>query len=319
MNFRTLDLNLLRVFDIVMVERHVTRAAERLAMTQPAVSNALRRLREAMGEDLFVPGPTGVTPTRRAEALWPTVRAAIKSLQEAIEPAGFDARTDDRDFTIAMADATAAVLMPVLVERWMRSGVQSTLRAVGLDSRDPRPLLERGDADVAIGFFPEVAHEIVAEEGRGPVHLDPLYACEYVAVVRPGHALATAPRLALDDYCAAQHLRVNFAGRRRGFVDEALSLLARTRRVVLTVEHFSTAARVVGRTDLVATLPRSYVLAVDMRPPLVCRPLPFELTPIRVGMMWHRRDERDAAQRWLRSALVEAGTQVAGELADGRA
>ena len=93
MNFRTLDLNLLRVFDIVMVERHVTRAAERLAMTQPAVSNALRRLREAMGEDLFVPGPTGVTPTRRAEALWPTVRAAIQSLQEAIEPAGLR-RTD---------------------------------------------------------------------------------------------------------------------------------------------------------------------------------------------------------------------------------
>lgn len=318
MNFRTLDLNLLRVFDVVMAERHVTRAAERLAMTQPAVSNALRRLREAIGDELFVPGPTGVTPTRRAEALWPTVRAAIASLQEAIDPVGFDPRHDGRDFTIAMADATAAVLMPVLVENWMRAGVASTLRAVGLDTRDPRPLLERGDADVAIGFFPEVAREIVAEEDRGPARLDPLYECEYVAVMRPGHTLAEGAALTLDDYCAALHLRVNFAGRRRGFVDEALTRLGRTRRVVLTVEHFSTGARVVGRTDLVATLPRSYVLAIDTRPPLVWRPLPFDLTPIRVAMMWHRRHERDPAQRWLRAALVETGTQVGQQLAAGR-
>ena len=318
-NFRTLDLNLLRVFDVVMTERHVTRAADRLAMTQPAVSNAMRRLREAMGEELFVPGPTGVTPTRRAEALWPAVRGAIASLQDAIDPAGFDALRDARDFTIAMADATAAVLMPVLVEHWMQSGVVSTLRAVGLDSRDPRPLLEGGDADVAIGFFPEVTREIVADEGRGPARLDPLYECEYVAVMRPGHALAAGASLALDDYCAALHLRVDFAGRQRGFVDEALARLGRKRRVVVTVEHFATAARLVGRSDLVATLPRSYVLAVDARPPLLWRPLPFELTPIRVAMMWHRRHERDAAQRWLRAALAESGAQVAQQLSAGRA
>src|SRR5688500_13085837 len=120
MNFRTLDLNLLRVFDVVMAERHVTRAAERLSMTQPAVSNALRRLREAIGEELFVPGPTGVTPTRQADALWPAVRSALRSLREAIEPDGFDPQRDARSFTVAMADATAAVLVPPLIAAWRR-------------------------------------------------------------------------------------------------------------------------------------------------------------------------------------------------------
>jgi len=103
MNFRTLDLNLLRVFDVVMTERSVTRAAERLAMTQPAVSNALRRLREATREDLFTPSSTGVTPTRRAEALWPTVRAALGGLREVFEPRAFDPQSDARSFTLAMA------------------------------------------------------------------------------------------------------------------------------------------------------------------------------------------------------------------------
>src|SRR5881628_3116746 len=93
MNFRTLDLNLLRVFDVVMTERNVTRAASRLAMTQPAVSNALRRLRESTGEDLFIAGSTGVTPTPHAESLWPAVRSALGGLREALEPQTFDPRT----------------------------------------------------------------------------------------------------------------------------------------------------------------------------------------------------------------------------------
>jgi DNA-binding transcriptional LysR family regulator len=114
-NFRTLDLNLLRVFDTVMAERHVTRAAEKLAMTQPAVSNALRRLRESIGEELFVPSSTGVVPTPHASALWPAVREALGSLRDAFDPPAFDPQTADRRFTLAMADATAAVLMPPLV------------------------------------------------------------------------------------------------------------------------------------------------------------------------------------------------------------
>lgn len=314
MNFRTLDLNLLRVFDVVMLERHVTRAADHLAMTQPAVSNALRRLREALGDELFVPGPTGVTPTRRAEALWPTVRATMQSLQAAISPGGFDPLRDEPVFTLAMADATAAVLMPALVDDWRQRGVRAPLRIVGLDSRDPRPLLEQGGADVAVGFFPDVAREIASEAGRGTARLDALYGCRYVAVMRRDHPLASSGELDLDAYCQAEHLRVDFAGRPRGFVDEALARLGRSRRVVVTVEHFATAGRIVGRSDLLTVLPRSYVGATGFEAELTWRALPLELPSISVGMLWHQRHEHDPAQRWLRGALAAVAGQVAAHL-----
>ena len=311
MRFRTLDLNLLRVFDAVMDERHVTRAAERLAMTQPAASNALRRLRDALGDDLFVPGPTGVAPTRRAEALAPTVREALRALQQAIEPPSFDPRVDARAFTLAMTDATAAVLMPVLMRRWADAGAVATLTVVAIDSRDPRPMLDHGAADAAVGFFPEVAQALAADPDAGAARLEVLYRNDYVAVMRAGHALATRAAFTLDDYCDARHLRVNFAGRPRGYVDDALARLGRSRRTVLTVDHFSTAACVVGGTDLVTTLPRGFVRATDPGHALACRALPFDVTPIDVGLLWHRRHAHDAAQRWLRAELKAAGERIA--------
>ncbi len=313
-NFRTLDLNLLRVFDVVMVERNVTRAAERLAMTQPAVSNALRRLRQATQEELFVPTSMGVVPTARAQALWPGVRASLNQLQSLLSPQDFDAQRDERHFTLAMADATAALFVPVLAEALQREHAQVDLRVVALDTRDPRQLLERGDADVAVGFFPDVGAALASAGSSGLAQLDPLYSCEYRCVMRRGHALAQPGALSLDAYCAAQHLRVSFASRPRGFVDAALAQLGRQRRVMITVSQFSTAGSVVQQSDLITVLPRSYVPATGFAAELVHRALPFELPAIDVGLLWHRRHEQDTAQRWLRSTLAQAAARVAQTL-----
>ena len=114
-NFRTLDLNLLRVFDEVMAERSLTRAARNLSLTQPAVSNALRRLRETLGDDLVVRNGQGMAPTPRALALWPTVREALRQLQTSLAPGEFEPANANTTFVLAMADATAAELMPHLV------------------------------------------------------------------------------------------------------------------------------------------------------------------------------------------------------------
>ena len=308
MNFRTLDLNLLRVFDVVMTERNVTRAADRLAMTQPAVSNALRRLREATHEELFTPSSTGVTPTRQAEALWPSVRAALGGLREAFEPQAFNPETDTRSFTLAMADATAAVIVPALVRALDAEQAKVDLRFIPLATRDPRALLEHGDADLALGFFPGLAAVLAAEAdpGPGPIVLERLWGCEYVCVMRRGHPLAARKALSVDDYCAAQHLRVSFAGRPRGFVDEALALLGRERRVMITVNQFHSAASVVRQSDLLTVLPRSFVPATGFEADLACRALPFELPEIDVSLLWHRRHEHDPAQRWLRETLIAA-------------
>ena len=305
MNFRTLDLNLLRVFDVVMAERNVTRAAQRLAMTQPAVSNALRRLREATGEDLFVPGHAGVTPTAQADALWARVHGAIDELRVAFERQAFDAAHDARSFALAMADATATVLAPSLVAA-LPAGSSVALRVVPLDSRDPRPMLEHGAADAAIGFFPDVAAAVASEGDSAPFAVDALYRCRYVCVMRRGHALA-APGATLDlaAYAAARHVRVNFAGRPRGFVDEALAREGRERRVVLTVNQFATAARVVHDSDLVTVLPRSFVTASGLADGLAVRPVPLDLPPIEVTLVWHRRHLRDAGHRWMREMVAD--------------
>lgn len=303
MRFRTLDLNLLRVFDAVMVERNVTRAASVLAMSQPAVSNALRRLRESVGEDLFIPGPAGVTPTPNAAALWPAVRDALAGLRDTFEPQDFDPRNDERTFTLLMADATASVLVPPLLAALEQQRSRLELRVEPLTSRDPRQPLERGSADVAVGFFPDVERLLAASGSLGDFMLDTLYGCEYVCAMRRGHRLAARDALSLDDFCAASHARVNFTGRPHGFVDEALTRLGRSRRVVLTVNHFSTAARVVRQTDLLSVFPRSYVAVSGVGADVVVRDPPFELPRIEVGMLWHRRRERDLAHRWLRRTI----------------
>jgi DNA-binding transcriptional LysR family regulator len=304
MNFRTLDLNLLRVFAAVMLERNVTRAAAQLAMTQPAVSNALRRLRDSVGDELFVTAPGGVVPTPHAEAMWPEVHAALDRLSEALDPQDFDPARDERSFMLSMADATATVLMPAFVGTLSAERARALVGVLPLTSRDPRPQLERGSADLSVGFFPEVAAELAAEGPPGSVVLDPLYRCEYVCVMRRGHPLAGAADLTLDDYCAARHVRVNFAGRHRGFVDAALTAAGRGRHIALTVNPFSTAARIVHESDLLTVLPRSFVAASGFAEGLAVRRMPVPLPPIEVGMLWHRRHERDPAQRWLRRTFA---------------
>ena len=312
MNFRTLDLNLLRVFDVAMTERNVTRAAERLSMTQPAVSNALRRLREATGEDLFVASSTGVTPTPRAIALWPTVRAALGDLRQALEPQAFDPASDARTFTVVTADANAALTVPRLADQLQRDAPGVDLRFMPLTSRDPRPLLEHGQADVALGFFPDVAATLAAAGAQSLFQLDPLYDDAYVCVMRREHPLARHAALSLEEYCAADHLRVSFAGRPRGFVDEALALLGRERRIRITVHQFFTAGAVVHQSDLLTVLPRSFVAATGHAASLAVRPLPFSLPRIDVGLLWHRRHEHDAGQLWLRAAVTDACAAAVG-------
>ena len=305
LNFRTLDLNLLRVFDVVMAERNLTRAAERLSITQPAVSNALKRLRESVGEELLTRAPSGVRPTPRAEALWPEVRSALGNLQAALAPGEFDPQADAASFRIAMADATAALYMPPLVSHIEHSQALVDLRVLPLTTRDPSPMLERGDADLAIGHFPETVAALASQGSESALRHAQLHASEYVCVMRAGHSLADR-ELTLDAYCAARHLLVSFSGRPHGLVDQALAAQGRERRIVLTVNQYFTAGRVVAQSDLLAVLPSSLVGATGYRERVVTRPLPFHLAGLHVAMLWHRRHERASSHEWLRTRLVEA-------------
>lgn len=305
MNFQTLDLNLLRVFDAVMAERNLTRAAARLALTQPAVSNALRRFRESVGEELLTRVAHGVVPTPYAEKLWPEVRAALAQLRAVLDPGEFDPRQDAVNFQLAMADATAAVILPPLIAHIEAENALVNLRIVPLTTRDPRGLLERGDVDVAVGYFPEALAELGTRGQQSALHHQRLSDSEYVCVMRRGHPL-TSGELTLDAFCAAHHLLVSFSGRPHGFVDQALSGLNRTRRIVLTVNQFFTAGRIVSRSNLLTVLPASFVDATGYQGQLIERPLPMVMPRIHVEAMWHMRHERVSSHQWLRARLVAA-------------
>jgi DNA-binding transcriptional LysR family regulator len=311
-NFRTLDLNLLRVFDEIMAERSLTRAARTLSLTQPAVSNALRRLREALGDELVRRGGAGMEPTPRALALWPSVREALRSLQASLAPNVFEPASATTSFVLAMADATAATLTPGLVQTLETEAPGVSLRLVPLTTRDPRRLLDEAAADLAVGYFPAVLADLTAREQAGEAVAfahQRLYGGEYMCVMRRDHPLASGA-LTLDRYCDARHLLVSFSGRPWGFIDEALASLDRQRRVVLTVNQFFTAGRVVASSNLLTVLPRHFVGQTGMASELVLRELPFEAPPVHVEALWHRRTHHSSAHQWLRQAMMRAASHA---------
>jgi DNA-binding transcriptional LysR family regulator len=304
-SFRSLDLNLLRVLDAVMAEGSLTRAAAALAMTQPAVSHALKRLREALGQELFVRTAHGMRPTPQAEALWPHVRMALAGLRQALAPGDFDPRRDAVQLRIAMADATAALLARGLVDGIEREAALVNLRFLPLTTRDPRRLLEEGEADMAVGFFPEVITNIVTQGDDSHLRHARLYATRYVCVMRQEHPLAEEP-LTLDAFCSAHHLLVSFSGRAHGYVDQALAGLGRQRRVVLTVNQFFTAGQVVAGSDLLTVLPERFLQATGGMHSLLVRELPMTLEPVHVEMLWHLRDDASPEHQWLRDRVKAA-------------
>ena len=303
-NFRTLDLNLLRVFDVVMAEGSITRAAQRLSMTQPAVSNALKRLRDSLGEDLLTRAPRGVQPTAFGEALWPQVRSSLGQLREALEPGDFDPTVETRVFRLTMADAAAALMMPALMARFEVLGAHCHVEVRPLLDRDPRNLLGHGDIDFAVGHFPEAVAALVAQGRVAPLRHRRLAQSRYVCAMRRDHPLAAEP-LTLDAFCAASHVLVSFSGRPHGFVDHALASLKRTRQIALTVNQFFTAAHVVAASDHLTVLPARFLRLTGLQDRLVERELPVAPGAVYLDALWHVRHDRSAAHQWLLARFDE--------------
>ena len=311
-NFRTLDLNLLRVFDEVMAEKSLTKAARNLSITQPAVSNALRRLRETLGDDLVRREGHGITPTPFALILWPHVRAALDQLQSALVPQQFVPTEARNSFVLAMADATAAELMGGLGQALEKQAPQVSIRVVPLTTRDPRNMLHDGVADLALGYFPAVLADLTAKAQSGEAvafEHHRLYDGEYVCVMRRGHPLADK-QISLDSFCAARHLLVSFSGRPYGFIDEALASIGRQRRVVMTVNQFFTAGRVVVNSDLLTVLPKHFVPTTGIATELFTCNLPFKVPTLHVDALWHRRKHAMSDHLWLRETLMGVSRQV---------
>lgn len=298
------DLNLLVVLDAVMAERSVTRAAERVRLTQPAVSHALSRLRALFRDPLFVRTPAGMEPTPLALELGPRVAAVLGEVGAILAPGGaFDPAASERAFAIGMSDYAAAVFLPALARRVGRAAPGVTLLARHTSHAVGIGTLDAGEAELVVGHFPEPPRHLEAEL---------LYREGFLCALRAGHpALAAGGGLDLEAYLGCSHLNVSLRGEPSGYVDRVLarSRRGRRRRVALTAGHFLVAADVAAATDLVATEPERVLRPAAARLALeLCRP-PFRVPPFDVVQMWPRRLTGDAGHAWLRGqvrAAVEA-------------
>lgn len=304
MNFATFDLNLLRVFDALMRERSASRAGMRLGLSQPAVSNALRRLRQSIGDPLFVRDGNVMLPTPLAERLAGRIRDALAEVEQAVSAeARFDPARADRHFTLLGADFFSLLLMPDLSERIARVAPTVSLRLLDSARGDVETLLRDGTIDVALERpldLPDwIARRtlfrspfaIIAARGHREIRK---------AGVKPGTALP------LDLFCALPHAIRSIDGSVRGHIDEALDRVGRKRKVVLAVPHFQAVAMAVARGRLIAAVPVQYAEAVAENLGLWLFEPPVPVDVPEIHMYWHRRYDRDAAHGWLRQQIFDA-------------
>ncbi|QIE26064.1 PCP degradation transcriptional activation protein (plasmid) [Caballeronia sp. SBC1] len=297
-DLRGIDLNLLVSLDALLAESNVTRAAQRLHLTQPAVSTQLARLRQIFGDPLLIPAETGrgMTRSTRALELMEPLHVALKNLEAVVRhQPSFDPHTDHRSFVIAANDNATAVLGQRLMEQLPTlAGPGVRIAFIVADQPSMATRLERGEIDLLLGSERMVPASMKARK---------LFDEHFVVVQRKGHPRGTAP-LDLDTYCALDHVLVSTSGGSfHGFMDEHLDALGRERRVVLSVQHFTLVPELLARTDYVSTLPARF--AERYRERLDIFELPFEARGFTLFAAWPPRNQADPAHVWLRDTLAE--------------
>ncbi len=296
MSLERLDLNLLEVFNHLLIERRVSRVALKLGVSQPAVSNALARLRKLLGDELFVRTPLGMQPTPYAEQLGQTVGQALGQIRVALQrPRHFEASRSERIFTVGMTDIGEIYFLPRLLARLreVAPGVRlSTVRNTAGRLKDD---LAEGRVDLALGLLPDLQAGFFQQR---------LFTQRYVCLLRRGHPLA-ARRLGLKEFSAAEHVVVVAAGTGHHEVDEWLQTRGVERHVRLSVPHFVAIGHILAASDLIATVPER--LAQRMSEPfgLLSLKHPAALPSAAIHAFWHERFHRDPANQWLRGLVFE--------------
>ncbi|OWV96333.1 LysR family transcriptional regulator [Rhizobium sp. R693] len=294
-DIRTLDLNLLRTLDALLDERSVTKAAQRLGLTQPAVSGMLTRLRKSFEDPLFVRTQRGIVPTLRATQLTGPLKQVLADVERLFQPSVFEPSMADFTVAVAASDyALVAVVAPFLAQLRLRaSGIRVAIRSA--DHARIQAQFESGDIDLAL---------ITPEEAPPDLHARGLFDERYVCALRAGHPDGRSTPLTLDRFCELDHALVSYSGQQFwGVTDDALTKVGRERRVVLSVNSFMALTDVLRRTDLIAVVPRRLVSDGDG---LVTFEPPVDIPGFTKLAVWHERTHRDPGHRWVRSILFEA-------------
>lgn len=296
MNVADLDLNLLRTFDAILREGSVTVAGERLGLSQPAMSNALARLRRLFNDPLFVRTPRGMLPTPFARRVAGPVQQALDLIHTTLtQQSGFDPRTTARAFRLQLSDVGEMVFLPALLERLARSAPRVRIEVQQLRQEEIGDALAAGEIDLAIGFLPELTGALVQRR---------LFRDRYVCLGRAEHP-GVGARVSLAQFLAASHVLVSAEGSAHEIVERTLREQGLERRIALRVPHFMVVPMILARTDLIVIVPLRLAQALSKFGRFKTLGLPVDIPRLDVKVHWHERFDQDPGNRWLRELVIE--------------
>ena len=301
MNLSKVDLNLFIVFDAIYTEANLTRAGQIVGITQPAVSNALSRLRETFNDPLFVRTAQGMVPTPMAQNIIGPVRNALQLLRVSVQESRiFNPLQANKTFRISMTDLIEAVILPPLFQRLRRQAPAAQIESFLAKRRETTKELAAGRIDFAVdaplNTDPQVRHVKLLED-------------RYVCAMRKGHPLAK-DKISLDDYLSLTHIHISSRRSGLGLVDLALGKMGIQRKIALRSQHYLMASQVMQQTDMAMTVPESFA----HRHGLHAVDLPVNDVPAQeTHLYWHESTDQDPANRWMREQLIELCQQVCAQ------
>src|SRR5438067_6720836 len=292
------DLNLLPIALALYDELSVSRAAQTLGMSQPAVSMALRKLRTTFNDPLFVRAPRGVTPTPRAHALIAIARPLVTELQQGLlAEEQFNPGLSTRPFTFALSDVGEMVFLPKILERLRAHAPRAGIRSVSMPPHEIAEGLEKGEIDLTIGYFPDLTRQSFFQQR--------LFTHHFACLIRTGHPLR-AKRLTLEAFLAMEHAVVRAEGRSQEIFERFLERKKIRRKIALLTPHFLSLPMIIARSDLVATVPHAIGvyfsrLSLELA---IARP-PLDVAGFDLKQHWHRKFHNDSRSQWLRAQVAE--------------
>ena len=293
MNLNKVDLNLFIVFDAIYTEANLTRAGQIVGITQPAVSNALARLRETFNDPLFVRTAQGMVPTPMAQNIIGPVRNALSLLRVSVQESRiFNPLQANKTFRISMTDLTEAVILPPLFQRLRRLAPAVVIESFLCKRRETTKELAAGRLDFAVdaplNTDPQVRHVKLMQD-------------QYVCALRQGHPMAK-DKISLDEYMGMTHIHISSRRNGLGYVDLALGKMGLQRRIALRSQHYLMASQVLQQTDMVMTVPERFARRHQLK--YVRLPV-NDVPPLETHLYWHESTDQDPANRWMREQMIE--------------
>jgi DNA-binding transcriptional LysR family regulator len=295
MELKDIDLNLLVIFNQLLIERKVSKVAENLGLGQPAVSNALARLRKLFGDELFLRTSSGMQPTPFADQLAESIGYALGMIHGAINVKNsFDPATSKRRFSVGMTDIGEIYFLPLLMEKLQKLAPAVSISTIR-NTINLKDAMEAGHVDLAVGLLPQLKAGFFQRR---------LFTQQYVCMFRQGHPLGKK-KILPSDFFATDHVSIVSAGTGHGMVDEILDKNSPQRKVRLTVPHFVAVGHILQSTDLLATVPER--LAEKMAKPFNLKYVahPVKLPQISINLFWHAKYHKDPANQWLRGLIFD--------------